>query len=188
MDEKTVARFWAKVNRNGRTVRPELGPCWEWTAHRSADGYGSFGLSHRKTVVAHRISYELATGEPPGEFMVCHHCDNRACVNPAHLFLGTGRDNMRDAVAKGRVCSGHRSHFSRNHPDFVKPSFPGERHGMHKLTEADVLTIRFLVSCGAPRRHVGEWFGVCEASIDQIVWGKTWKHVPMIRCGSSGDG
>lgn len=110
--------------------------------------------------------------------MVCHRCDNPACVRPDHLFLGTGRENMRDAVAKGRVCSGARSHLSREHPKFMKPSYPGERHGMHRLTESDVRLIRGLIAMGCAKKQIASWFGVCPSQVGHIEKRRSWSHIP----------
>lgn len=75
--------------------------CWPWQAARRRRGYGTFTVNHR-SLVSHRIAYQLATGENPGDLFVCHTCDNPPCCNPAHLFLGTHRENMRDMVSKRR--------------------------------------------------------------------------------------
>ena len=87
-------RFWQKVN-----VTPT---CWLWTASQNSDGYGVFSLDAR-TLRAHRVSWTLHAGKIPEGLCVLHSCDVRNCVRPAHLFLGTQRDNMVDASQKGRL-------------------------------------------------------------------------------------
>lgn len=75
--------------------------CWEWTGYRMPFGYGQIG-DGKKVLTTHRAAYIAFVGEIPDELFVCHRCDNPPCFNPAHLFLGTHRDNMRDAKAKKR--------------------------------------------------------------------------------------
>ncbi len=91
-------RFWSKVRQSGG--------CWIWTAGLSKSGYGKFAPSHRQTVGAHRVSYELFNGEIPDGMCVLHRCDNPPCVNPHHLFLGTQVDNVADRNSKNRQARG----------------------------------------------------------------------------------
>jgi hypothetical protein len=92
-------RFWPKVDKRGEDE------CWEWQGSRSR-GYGRIliGGAKGRPYQAHRIAWELTVGHRlPDSIMVLHRCDNPPCVNPAHLFLGTQLDNMRDCAAKGRT-------------------------------------------------------------------------------------
>lgn len=90
-----MQRFWDKVNKTE--------DCWEWIgAIRGNSGYGCIKING-KNQNAHRVSWELSFGKIPVEKLVCHHCDNRRCVRPDHLFLGSYTDNILDSFSKGRV-------------------------------------------------------------------------------------
>ena len=93
-----VERFWRHVDTSG--------DCWNWTG-AIASGYGTFGLYPPKRMIgAHRMSWEIENGPVPDGLHVLHHCDNKICVKPAHLFVGTRQDNMDDAKSKGRFPTG----------------------------------------------------------------------------------
>lgn len=92
--------------------------CWEWTGLMDRDGYGLIRWRERNAR-AHRISYMLSHGLsklPPPTTLVCHHCDNRRCVNPSHLFTGTNADNVADMVRKNRGVNQKKTHCPRGHP------------------------------------------------------------------------
>lgn len=162
-------------------VNEETG-CWEWNIEKygHVGDYGRFtGFGIKE--LAHRLSYKLYVKDPEGLF-VLHRCDNRPCVNPDHLFLGTQLENMRDMIAKGRLVVGRRysgdENVSRRMPEVLAR---GETHPNVKLTEDNV---KYILKVYKPRDPIfgcnalAAQFGVQQAAISKIVNGVTWRHIP----------
>src|SRR5213593_2881630 len=89
--------------------------CWEWMGPRTTRGYGQVRRGERSPIGAHRYSWEMTTGLIPPGLLVCHRCDNKLCVKPSHLFLGTVRDNNLDSIRKNRHRWAGKS-CSQGHP------------------------------------------------------------------------
>lgn len=157
MDEKTIARFWSKVDKSG--------DCWIWTACQKDTGYGQFRVNGHTRMV-HQLSWELHKGPVPRGLCVLHDCpagDNPACVNPAHLWLGTQADNMRDMDAKKRR---------------VPPDTSGEKNPAAKLTEADVLAIRAsYVFRKVTVKMLAARYGLHHLHVWEIIARKSWAHI-----------
>ena len=143
-------RFWSKVAKSDS--------CWTWTAGLNESGYGSFRFGNRMHA-AHRIAWMLTSGQP-GDLHVLHKCDNRRCVNPEHLFLGTNADNVADRVRKGRSSSAG-----------------GERHGRAKLRAADIPAIRQRIALGEFQKDIARDYGVSQPCIGYLARGETWHAV-----------
>ena len=141
------------------TADPDTG-CWNWAGMKNAKGYGRIQLSRGHMVAAHRHLWELFKGPILEDKLVCHHCDNRACVNPDHLFLGTDKDNSVDMMNKGRG---------------VAPL--GEASGKSVLTEEAVLSIRNKYAAGATQSALGQEYGVSATNIGYVVRRETWSHI-----------
>ncbi len=121
-----IAKFWSLVNKNG-TISRDGTPCWEWLAGTSS-GYGTFRLDSKQDRT-HRISWLIHYGFIPEGLWVLHKCDNRRCVKPIHLFLGTRADNVKDAFNKGRLV-------------VPRPDNSGQNNGRAVLTQLQVNRIR----------------------------------------------
>ena len=142
-------RFWSYVDIKS----PD--ECWEWTGAISRVGYGAFGHRH-DYISAHRMAWELTYGMIPEGMCVLHHCDNRKCENPDHLFLGTIAENNVDKVKKNRQSRGE--------------------GGNSKLTESQVLEIRELIKAHTSRQ-LAIRFDVNISHIRRIVNRVSWKHI-----------
>lgn len=141
-------RFWEKVDRRGPN------DCWEWQAYCDEDGYGKITVN-RFPRRAHRFSWQLAHGPIPNGAWVLHKCDNRPCVNPGHLYLGTAADNARDALQR----TGH---------------YVGENAPTAKLTWDQVRQIRKRYAAGETRSSIASDYGVTRGCIGHIVINQTW--------------
>jgi hypothetical protein len=173
LSQSDVERFWSKIDKNGPTIYPRLGACWQWQAGAIA-GYGIFKVRENGKVYnvrANRVSYALAKRDP-GAKLVCHKCDNPGCCNPHHLFLGTDADNCKDRQNKNRSSAGDK-HWSRKHPERV---VRGERTNTAKLTAADVIEIRSLVGI-LPQVEIAARFKITQAHTSSIGLRKCWRHV-----------
>lgn len=145
--QKRILGFWSKV-----AVTANPAKCWNWMGAKTQKGYGYVRQTGR-AIRAHRMAWELTNGAIPDGLAVCHHCDNPLCCNPAHLFVGTHYDNMRDRSAKGRDNSPR-----------------GESHYNCKLTDALVVEIRERwAQGGILLRELAEEYGVSISLISLIV-------------------
>lgn len=176
-------RFWKKVekNRNG---------CWLWMGAKTHCGYGLIGGGPGKPLVrVHRLSWELLNGPIESRLCVLHKCDNPACVNPKHLFLGTQKDNALDRETKhrGNHPSGE-AHWVKLHPERMARGehhwrrrvklWEGERNPRGRLRAEDVLTIREKYATGTiEQKELAKEYGLDPSSIWAIVRRKTWIRI-----------
>lgn len=141
-------RFWTCVQKTSY--------CWLWLGSKTKKGYGQLSVN-RKSVIAHRFSFYLAHGYMPA--LVRHFvCDNRICVNPAHLKEGTHQDNSNDCVSRDRQAK-------------------GENTGRAKLTNSNVRKIKELLAQGVIHKTIAQKFGVQTVTITAINTNRNWKHI-----------
>ena len=154
-----IKRFWSKIKKTDE--------CWLWsTPTMDGGGYGMFfvGPSRRKprwSLKAHRLSWTLANGQIPDGLHVLHHCDVRACCNPAHLFLGTNADNVKDKINKGRMIVGSKVPHA-------------------KLAEEDIPNIQKLHSGGMLMKNIATVYGVDPSIISRLINGFSWRHARIL--------
>lgn len=143
-------RFWSRVNQTKN--------CWNWNGF-APHGYGRFRVGS-KIYETHRLSFLLTVGKIPEDMCVLHKCDNRSCVRPSHLFLGTIADNNKDRDLKLR----HRP-------------LCGSKNGFAKLTEKNVHEIRRAYVNGKTQIWIGQKYKISQGHITRIVNRKAWRHI-----------
>lgn len=147
--------------------------CWNWTSCLNQWGYGKL-CSRYKHWIAHRFSWSVFNNkEIPKGMFVLHSCDNRKCVNPAHLRLGTHKENMKDMVERKRSCIGDKN-TSRKNPHL---QVRGSKSHHAKLNEAQVLEIKKMLFAGIKQRIIADLYGVQKTNINNINVGLNWNHV-----------
>jgi len=157
LSESDVKRFWAFVDRKGSN------DCWLWMGGGDPVRYGCFSIGPRKAAItasAHRVAYFLAYG--PTELQVLHTCDIPRCVNPAHLFEGTQKDNRIDCKQKDRVSK-------------------GEAHGANVYTETEVLRAVELYNQGHRVSDIASQLGMTMGGTWNIVHGKCWSWLTGVK-------
>lgn len=149
-----VKRFWSKVDKTGPSG------CWLWTGGRFGSGYGCTRWQGKHSCMAHRVAYEIVFGDIPKGMFVCHVCDNKECVNPSHLFIGTAKDNSRDMVSKGRS---------------IACSFKGERNPSAKVSSGNVHIVRGLFEKGCSVREISDRTGIPYSNTWCIAHRRSWR-------------
>lgn len=160
-----IRRSWTNKERFERYFRKgKATECWNWQAHCFSDsGYGCFGWRDKRnepitrSIGAHVAAYLLYKGKIPKGKQVQHTCDNRPCVNPNHLKLGTQKDNMRDCIERRRIAR-------------------GKRQGLSVMTDAKVKELRSWYAAGESQVSLAARFGISQPTVSQITRGITWTH------------
>lgn len=136
-----------------------LDGCWEWSGYIDNYGYGRI-MTKDGPQRTHRVSYCVHHGEIPSGLSVLHHCDNRKCINPAHIYVGTQKQNMADKVGRGRALTGNNR---------------GTAHPAAKIADADVYEIR---KSKDSNPTLAKKYGLTPAAIGMVKRRRTWSHLP----------
>lgn len=160
MRKQTASSFWEKVDIKGQN------DCWNWKKSKKLNGYGQL-LWNYKNVYSHRTAWILSNGDIPQGLFVCHKCDNPACCNPNHLWLGTPITNVLDMMNKGRYYLNSNRAWAH-----------GSTHYSSKFTNETIVKIRKMYE-DKPNQYkwLADLFNVSSNCIYAIVTRKTWKHV-----------
>lgn len=154
--DKFKHKFWKRVDQ------PFVG-CWEWQGVRSTQGYGSIRFG-KKPYPAHRVAWELLYGEIPEGMLVLHKCDNKCCVRPGHLYIGTQKDNVRDIFDRNRMPGKHKRRPKPGH--------------LHKLSVEQVKEIRIrYANKESSTRKLAKEYGVAQVTIWDIISRNSWRNL-----------
>ena len=151
-------RFWKKVNKTDN--------CWIWqAATRGKTGYGSLKYN-KKVIDAHRMSWILSFGKIPEGKYICHKCDNRLCVNPEHLFVGSPKENWLDGFNKGRIVGLPKIWYQIGHHSTQR-----------KISLEDAIEIKNLyLNTNMTQKIIGEKYNISTRAIRYILSGETYKN------------
>lgn len=171
-----MSKEWSATVSKRLFARFKIAPsgCWEWMGPVASHGYGVMGINGHQTETVHRIAWQVANGPIPDGLWVLHTCDNRRCFNPLHLYLGTVKENARDAVERGRIVAKIRDYVTPEVEAYRVSRLPkGKSHhrSSAKLTPDMVKAVKEAVGS---QRAIASSFGICQQQVSNIKRGKEW--------------